>query len=79
MGVPLYFGQHQKSRVVISQVANLLLIVLLRAGVRWLVGVEAFAGAWGNDALGVEKFAGFAMFLDWLGRAPRWLSPFLLL
>jgi hypothetical protein len=41
--------------------------------------MEAFAGALGNDTLGVEKFVGLAGFLDWLGHAPRWLSPFLLL
>ena len=35
MGLPLYFGQNRASRVVVSQVANLLLIILLRAGVRW--------------------------------------------
>jgi hypothetical protein len=79
IGLPLYCGQHRKRRVVIPQVANLLLIVLLRAGARWSAGMKAFAGAWGNDTLGVEKFVGLAGFLDWLGHAPRWLSPFLLL
>ncbi|KAM0707660.1 hypothetical protein Q7P35_004307 [Cladosporium inversicolor] len=78
MGLPLYFGQHRALNVVIPQVANLLLILLLRAGVRWFAGLEAFAGAWGNDAQGVEKFVGFARFFDWLGHAPRWLAPFLL-
>lgn len=78
MGLELYFGQHRTARKLIPQVANLLLIVLLRAGVRWLTGLQPFAGAWGNDAIGVEKFAGFARFLDWVGRAPKWLSPFLL-
>ena len=78
MGLPLSFGQHRAIEVVIPQVANLLLITLLRAGIRWSVGMEAFAGAWGNDALGVEKYVGFARFLEWLGHAPRWLAPFLL-
>jgi hypothetical protein len=79
MGLPLYFGQNRALKMVIPQVANLLLIVLLRAGARWSAGMEAFAGALGNDTLGVEKFVGLAGFLDWLGHAPRWLSPFLLL
>ena len=78
MGLPLYYGQHRTAKVVLPQVTNLLLIVLLRAGIRWSAGMEPLAGAWGNDALGVEKFAGFARYLDWLGRAPKWLSPFLL-
>lgn len=78
MGLPLYFGQHRTAKVVIPQVANLPLVVLLRAGVRWSAGMKPFAGAWGNDALGVEKLVGFAGFLDCLGRAPKWLSPVLL-
>lgn len=78
MGLPLYFGQLRTIEVVIPQVANVLLIILLRAGVRRSTDLEAFAGAWENDALGVEKFIGIAGFLDRLGRAPRWLSPLLL-
>lgn len=78
MGLPLCFGQHRTAKVIVPQVANLLLIILLRAGVRWSTGMETFAGAWGNDALGVEKFIGFASFLDMLGHAPRWLAPVLL-
>lgn len=78
MGLPLYFGQHRATAMVIPQVANLLLIILLRAGVRWFAEMDAFAGAWGNDAQGVEKFVRYARFSDWLGHAPRWLAPFLL-
>ena len=78
MGLPLYFGQHRTAKVLFTQVVNLLLIVLLRAGVRGSAGKVPFAGAWGNDALRVEKFVGFARFLNWLERAPRWLAPFLL-
>ena len=78
MGLPLYFGQHRAVEVVVPQVANLLLIILLRAVVRWSFGMETFAGAWGNHALGVEKFVGSASLFDMLGHAPRWLSPVLL-
>jgi hypothetical protein len=78
MGLPLHFGQYRTVGVTIPQLANLLLIILLRAGVRWSIGLEAFTGAWGNDASGVERFVGFARFLDWLGNSPRWLSPLLL-
>lgn len=78
MGLPLYLGQHRTAKVLFAQVVNLLLITLLRAGVRGSAGMVPFAGAWGNDALGVEKFVGFARFLNWLERAPRWLAPFLL-
>jgi hypothetical protein len=78
MGLPLYLGQHRTPKVLFAQVVNLLLIVLLRAGVRGSAGMVPFAGAWGNDALGVEKFVGFARFLNWLERTPRWLAPFLL-
>jgi hypothetical protein len=78
VGLPLYFGQRRTVKVLLPQMANLLLIALLRAGVRWSAGMKPFAGAWGNDALGVEKFARFARFLDWLGRTPKWLSPSLL-
>lgn len=79
MGFPLYFGQHRGTNVVIPQVANLLLIVLLRGGVRWFSRLEVFAGAWGNDAQGVGKFVGLKGSLDSLEQAPRWLSPVLLL
>jgi hypothetical protein len=78
MGLPLYLGQHRTAKVLFAQVVNLLLIILLRAGVRGLAGMIPFAGAWGNDALGVGKCVGFARFLNWLERTPRWLAPFLL-
>lgn len=79
MEFPQYFGQYRAADVVVPQVANLLLMILLRAGLRWFAGLKAFAGAWGNDAQDVEKFVGYTRFSDWLGHAPRWLAPFLLL
>jgi hypothetical protein len=45
IGLPLYLGQNRAGEVVIPQVANLLLIILLRAGVWWSAGMEASAGA----------------------------------
>lgn len=78
MGLPFCIGQYRAIEVVIPQVANMLLVLMLRGGVRWCLGMETFAGAWGNDARGVEKFAGFAAFLERIGHAPRWLSPVLL-
>jgi len=76
--LPFCFGQHRGINVVIPQMANMLLVLMLRGGVRWCLRMEVFAGAWGNDARGVEKFAGFANFLEWFGHAPRWLLPVLL-
>jgi len=78
MSLPLYFGQHRAATMMVQQLANLVLVILLRFGSRWVLGMDVFAGAWGNDAQGVEKFVGFGRFLHWLGHAPKWLSPCLL-
>lgn len=78
MCLPSYLGQDRAATTLISQAANLLLILVLSGVVRWIGGIAFFPWAWTIDGTDVEKFAGVARFLDWIKKAPRWLSPTML-